>query len=192
MKLPMAGFADPVHEAQSTFRSVLDALARPTRPVTIVSTPDGPSALTPAARAVLLTLCDEATPVWLDDRTPDIEAWLAFHTGAPLVDDLADAAFAVVSTPLALPDLALFAQGTDEAPHTSATVVVVDRGGEFGESFVADGPGFERPSRWIAPPFPVEFTEHWTANRARFPRGVDLIVAGAETVTGLPRTTRLS
>ncbi len=45
----------------------------------------------------------------------------------------------------------------------------------------------------IAPwPMPRHFAEQWKQNHARFPRGVDLLIAGAATVTGLPRTTRLS
>ncbi|MES2169232.1 MAG: phosphonate C-P lyase system protein PhnH [Actinomycetota bacterium] len=189
--IPLAGFADAVHDAQSTFRAVLDALARPARAVTVPATPDGPAELTAAARAVLLALCDEATPLWLNERTPELEAWLSFHTGAPLADDLRDAAFAVVSAPAALPGLRDFAQGTDETPHRSATVIVVDAEGLPGETYLADGPGFEHPLRWMAPPFAAGFAEQWAANHARFPRGVDLIIAGAASVTGLPRTTRL-
>lgn len=195
-RIPAPGFTDPVHEAQLTFRAVLDALARPTRPVAVPADVAGPGSLSPAAAAVLLTLCDDATKLWLDDRirggADDVEAWLGFHTGAPVVAKPAQADFAVVSSPAALPDLTAFAEGTDEAPHTSATIIVLDPAGTPGRTFTADGPGFEHPLTWVAPAFPADFADQWAANGARFPRGVDLIIAGADAVVGLPRTTRLT
>ena len=37
-----------------------------------------------------------------------------------------------------------------------------------------------------------DFIEQWAENRARFPRGVDLLLVRDGTVVGLPRTTRIS
>ncbi|GAB3918483.1 carbon-phosphorus lyase subunit PhnH [Microlunatus endophyticus] len=193
--VPAPGFAEPVHQAQLTFRAVLDAMARPTRPVTVPGI-TGPDGLTPAGAALLLTLCDDATPLWLDDRlrscADEVATWLAFHTGTPIMDRPGKASFAVVSSPAALPELGSFAEGTDEAPHTSATVIVLDPVGTTGPAFTADGPGFQRPLDWAAPALPSDFADQWAGNHARFPRGVDLIIAGTETVVGLPRTTRLT
>lgn len=195
-RIPAHGFADPVHDAQQTFRAVLDALARPTRPVMVPAKVAGPEPLTPAAAAVLLTLCDDATDLWLDDRIrsgrDDVEAWLAFHTSAPVVDVPALAALAVVSSAAALPDLSAFAEGTDEAPHRSATIIVLDPDGTSNQTFTAEGPGIEEPASWSAPAFPADFVRQWAANQARFPRGVDLIITGPDTVVGLPRTTKLT
>lgn len=194
-RVPVPGFTDPVHDAQQTFRAVLDALARPARPIQLPVVVGGVASLTPAAAAVLLTLCDDATPLWLDDvvRNQDhLEAWLAFHTGVPVVDRPEQAAFAVVSSPAALPELGVFAAGTDEAPHTSATVIVLDPDEAVGQTFSADGPGFEQAYDWAAPAFPADFEQRWAGNRAQFPRGVDLIIAGLDTVVGLPRTTTLT
>jgi alpha-D-ribose 1-methylphosphonate 5-triphosphate synthase subunit PhnH len=193
--VPAPGFTEPVRQAQLTFRAVLDAMARPTRPVQVPGV-TGPDGLTPAAAALLLTLCDDATPLWLDDRlrsaADEVATWLAFHTGVPIVDRPGRASFAVISTPAALPELASFAEGTDEAPHTSATVIVLDPAGTTGPTYTADGPGFQRPLEWAAPDLPPDFADQWAGNHARFPRGVDLIIAGSETVVGLPRTTRLT
>lgn len=195
-RIPAPGFGDPVSDAQQTFRAVLDALARPTRPITVPAAVAGPECLTPAAAAVLLTVCDDATALWLDDtirsRGDDVEAWLAFHTSAPVVAVPALASFAVVASAAALPDLSAFAQGTDEAPHTSATIIALDPDGTSHQTFTADGPGFQKPASWSAPAFPADFARQWAANQARFPRGVDLIIAGPDTVVGLPRTTRLT
>lgn len=196
IRIPAPGFGDPVHDAQQTFRAVLDALARPTRPVMISPKVAGPGSLTPAAAAVLLTLCDDSTALWLDDRIrsgrDDVEAWLAFHASAPVVTQPSQAMFAVVSAPPALPDLSMFAEGSDEAPHTSATIIVLDAHGTSNRTLMADGPGIENPTSWAVPAFPADFPQQWADNHARFPRGIDLIIAGSGTVVGLPRTTRLT
>jgi alpha-D-ribose 1-methylphosphonate 5-triphosphate synthase subunit PhnH len=38
---------------------------------------------------------------------------------------------------------------------------------------------------------PQHFAAQWRANRAAFPRGVDLILAAPDGVAALPRSTRL-
>ena len=188
------GFADPVADSQRTFRRVLDALARPTLPVALAPLPPAPGALPPVAAAIALTLCDDSTPVWLDATLADddeVLEWFAFRTAAPIAAEPAVAALAFATAPAALPALEDFALGTDEAPHTSTTVVLGVADGP-GEAFLADGPGFPEPRRWAAPALPADFAAQWSANRARFPRGVDMLLAGAAEVTGLPRTTALS
>ncbi len=62
----LPGFADPVGQAQASFRAVLEAMARPG---TLVPAGQGlvpPAPLDPATGAVLLTLVDHDTLLWLD------------------------------------------------------------------------------------------------------------------------------
>ena len=61
-----AGFADKVLSAQSTFRSVMDAMARPGTIQRIAVAAGTPSPLMRGAAAIALTLFDHDTPVWLD------------------------------------------------------------------------------------------------------------------------------
>lgn len=83
------GFADPVQDAQRVFRTVLTALSRPTLAQPFEPATQPPAPLDAATGAVLLALCDEQTPIWLDSAlraSPEVGAWLRFHTGARLVD----------------------------------------------------------------------------------------------------------
>ena len=124
--LPAPGFADPPRDAQRAFRTVLDALAHPTRSYPVAGPAEPPAALGRALAAVALTLLDEDCDIWLGGalgRDAEVAAWLAFHTGARRVADPSAADF-VVTAPDALPPLASLKLGTDEAPHLSATVVL--------------------------------------------------------------------
>ena len=64
-----AGFADKVLSAQSTFRSVMEAMARPGTVQQIRAVAGAPAPLMRGTAAIALTLFDHDTPIWLD-RTP--------------------------------------------------------------------------------------------------------------------------
>ena len=188
------GFTDRVLDAQSVFRAVMDAMARPgsVLPLRALSRP--PQPLSPVAGAVALTLCDHDTPVWLDPALTISDApaaWLGFHTGAPVVKSPADAHFAFVARPAEFINFENFSQGTQEYPDRSATIVLQVDGFDDGERLVLDGPGIKERAAVAPSPLPRHFVEQWGQNRARFPRGVDLILAGPDAVACLPRTTRI-
>src|SRR5579862_8822328 len=125
------GFADPVIDAQSVFRTVMSALARPGTVAELArQAPDPPPPLTAGLAAVALALCDHETPIWLDPRlaaAAPVAHYLKFQTGAPLIDDPAEAAFAFAVDINDLPPLAAFAQGSDEFPDRSTTLVLAVR-----------------------------------------------------------------
>jgi alpha-D-ribose 1-methylphosphonate 5-triphosphate synthase subunit PhnH len=186
------GFTDPVHDAQGTFRAVLDALARPGLPRPLVADLAPPAPLTPELAAVALTLTDPDTPVWLDAALagcPDVAAYLRFHTGAPLTGDPARAAFALVREPARCPPLARFAPGTPAYPDTATTLVLALDAITPGEGFRLAGPGIRGDARVAPAPLPAGFVGQLAENRADFPLGVDLILTAPGRVAGLPRST---
>jgi alpha-D-ribose 1-methylphosphonate 5-triphosphate synthase subunit PhnH len=191
---PTPGFANPVRDAQLVFRAVLEALARPTAPQRVDAGVRPPAPLSAAVGAVVLALCDEQTPIWLDPAlraAPEVGAWIAFHTGARVVDSTRDALFAIASSPSAAPRLSELALGTDEEPHRSATVVIDVRGARRAGPIAVSGPGVQGVVAWDGDGLPAGFLEQWQQNRAIFPRGVDVILAAETSVRGLPRTTAL-
>jgi alpha-D-ribose 1-methylphosphonate 5-triphosphate synthase subunit PhnH len=185
-----AGFADPVFDAQGVFRAAMWALARPGRiePVNAGLAPPAP--LSPEAAALALALCDYETPICLDaalSAAPDVAQFLRFHTGAAIVEEPDAARFALIADPEAMIDFAAFAQGTPEFPDASTTLIVqVARFGTTG--FTLEGPGIKGAAGFGATPLPQDLTARMAANRALFPLGVDLLLAGPGGVAGLPRS----
>src|ERR1700740_180785 len=107
-----AGFADKVLSAQSTFRSVMDAMARPGSVHRITATSGTPAAMMRGTAAIALTLFDHDTPIWLDGRmsdTSEVAKWLKFHTSAPVIADSSISSFALIGSPGELPALDRFA-----------------------------------------------------------------------------------
>lgn len=190
------GFADSVFGAQAAFRAIMEALARPGTVQALgagdlAALPAPPLPLTPELGAVALTLVDHDTPLWLDAALRDSDAvtgWLKFHCGAVLTDDPAKAAFALVSDPAALPGLSSFAQGTDEYPDRSTTIAIA---GAAKRRVRLEGPGIRTAFDAELPLPNGDFLAQWAVNRARFPRGVDLLLLAPGMVSGLPRTTRI-
>jgi alpha-D-ribose 1-methylphosphonate 5-triphosphate synthase subunit PhnH len=190
---PVPGFTDPARDAQRAFRAVLDALSHPTRRYPLAGPAEPPAALGRGLAAIALALLDEDCAVWLGGalgRDAEVASWLAFHTGVRRADSAA-AGF-VIADPGTLPPLDSLVLGTDEAPHLSATVVLDVRGCAGTACFTACGPGIADTATLAAPWAPDGFADAWRRNTGLFPRGVDLLLVGADSVTAVPRTTRLN
>lgn len=190
------GFAHPVRDGQKVFRAVLKALAGPTSPQLIDVDLQTPAPLGATTGAVILALCDDQTPIWLEPElraSEEVVAWIAFHTGAKVVEDVAEALFAVAS-PTTAPHLAELERGTDVEPHRSATLILDARdSADAGEAtpLTASGPGIRDTVEWDGAGLPPGFLLQWQENRALYPRGVDVIVITGNLARGLPRTTAL-
>ncbi|MES2385895.1 MAG: phosphonate C-P lyase system protein PhnH [Pseudomonadota bacterium] len=185
-----AGFADPVHEAQTAFRAVLEALSRPGQPVAIGRPVKG-LALGPAMAHLLLALTDDDTPVWWQQAGGEAADWLRFHTGAPVAAAPADAAFAVIADVGAMPALDRFAAGSVESPEHAATLLIEVPSLSAGPAVEWHGPGIREMQTVRLAGLPGSFWTQWQANHAAFPQGVDIVFTCADAALGLPRTTRV-
>lgn len=187
MSIDLPGFADPVAEAQAAFRAVLDALARPgtIHPAGAGLAPPAP--LQPATAAMLLTLVDAETPLFLDPAFAAAADWVRFHCGAPLCAEPADASFLVCAS---MPALAALATGTDEEPQGGATVFLQLPALTGGAALRIAGPGLPAPAT-ITAPLPADFAARWADNHAQFPRGVDLVLCAGARLLALPRSLRI-
>jgi alpha-D-ribose 1-methylphosphonate 5-triphosphate synthase subunit PhnH len=188
------GFSDKVQSGQATFRSVMDAMARPGHAPAIVVDFESPPDLNAAAAALALTLFDHDTPVWRDDalNSDAIARWLRFHTGAPLTGDASQAAFALIGNPAKLVDLESFSLGTHDYPDRSTTLILQVESLTAGVPLSLAGPGIKDVATLAPSPLPEDFVAVLEANRALFPRGVDFIFCTGDGIAALPRTTRVT
>jgi alpha-D-ribose 1-methylphosphonate 5-triphosphate synthase subunit PhnH len=190
-----SGFAEPVLNSQEVFRTVLDCLARPARPLKLETDLVPPPHLARGAAALVLALCDGDTPVWLDAglRSGDVSGWIAFQTGAPVTTAPSTAAFGIIGDPARMPQFEDFAQGTQEYPDRSTTLVLAVEAIGEGEEFAFSGPGIVGVSHVKITGLPSRFRQWWQSNTSRFPRGVDLVLVAPDGgIVGLPRTARLA
>ncbi|AFK61357.1 carbon-phosphorus lyase complex subunit [Advenella kashmirensis WT001] len=117
-------FADPVLNAQMSFRAALKAMSEPG----VIAQADFADALDimhPATFSLALTLFDDDTQIWLSPAldTPMVRANLAFHCACPVVDDPQQADLAII-TAVEVDYLEQFRCGTDRDPELSCTVIV--------------------------------------------------------------------
>ena len=202
-----AGFADPVHGAQQTFRVLLGAMAEPGRLHTLHDAatnglqPQDDDVRPPtnvALAATLLTLLDADTPVHLAGALGNDEArtWLRFHTGAR------DAALAAGMTVALAADvdaalLDALDLGTADAPQASATLIVEvdalsDQPLPGAVALKLRGAGIESSRDLAVAGLPVSFWQWRIALQSELPRGVDLILVCGSQLAAIPRSTRLS
>lgn len=177
------GFADRPVDAAHAFRTALRVLSRPGE-VHRLEGARPPAPLSPAAGALLMTLADHETYLWLapDLNTKDVRDWIAFHTGAPL-GSRTQARFAIGAWPALMP-ITDFAIGTSEYPDRSATLIV--EGGLTGARHTVTGPGIRTQAS-----LPIPDAKAMRLNAALFPLGVDFFLTDGAEVAGLPRTTKI-
>ncbi|MEM7525185.1 MAG: phosphonate C-P lyase system protein PhnH [Pseudomonadota bacterium] len=178
------GFADAPIDAARAFRAAMTAMARPGRIETLTGAAP-PAPLSPAAGALILTLCDPETPIRLAGAcdTPDIRDWIAFHTGAPL-SDAAGAAFAVGEWADLFP-LGDYAIGTPEYPDRSASLIV-EMNALAASGARLTGPGIETAAALSLPEIAA-----FQANASLFPLGLDFWFCAGDQAAALPRTTKV-
>ncbi|WP_279479775.1 phosphonate C-P lyase system protein PhnH [Aureimonas sp. SK2] len=186
------GFADPVLGSQAAFRRIMDAFARPGTLADLAGFVSAPAPLGGAAAAVIATLADADAPVFLDGAdTAEAARWIAFQTGAAVVADPAEAAFAVLTPCSDVATWSRFPVGDDAYPDRSATLVLPVEALEGGPVLELTGPGIETAARIAPRGLPDGFIAARAVNRALFPRGHDLVLVAGDLCVALPRTTRV-
>ncbi|MDR1308560.1 MAG: phosphonate C-P lyase system protein PhnH, partial [Deltaproteobacteria bacterium] len=182
--------------SQAVFRLALAALSRP---ATIIPADFGPLfAATPpmpiAMAAMALTLADGLTPVWLSPSLENAADWLIFHSSATIADAPGQASLVLAASLGEMPPLAELRQGDSRFPDRSATAIL---GGVLAEGCPgipawASGPGLREKTLFEGHGLGQGFMDGWAANRAAYPLGVDVFLAGPRSLAGLPRSLSLA
>ena len=91
-----------------------------------------------------------------------------------------------------MPPFEEFSVGSMEYPDRAVTLVLqVDRLSDNG-GFCLSGPGIKGSRALSAAPLPADFAMRMRANRALFPRGLDVIFASDWMLAALPRTVHVA
>lgn len=187
---PGHGFASPARDSQAVFRTVMQAMARPGAIEPLACHVQAPAPLLATSAALVLALADFETPIWLDEalaRSDSVRDFVRFHCGSRLVSEPRDAAFAVVSMPLAMPALQAFNQGLPQFPDRSTTIIVeVEQLSNQG--WTLHGPGIKGEIGFSAAPLPADFGRQLLLNREGFPLGVDVVLVTPMSIAALPRS----
>lgn len=180
-------FADPVRNAQMSFRAALKVMSEPGS-VVQVDFADALDVMHPATFSLALTLFDGDTRIWLSPAldTPAVRANLAFHCACPVVSDPQQADLAMVAAG-DIDCLDRFRTGTDRDPELSCTVIVQLDSLEGGREMVLEGPGIES-QRAVSLPLCERF---WSTRSqvTEFPRGLDFFMTSQRQLMALPRST---
>ena len=122
----------------------MQALAHPGRVHEIVAECGVPAGLSPAMTAMLLTLVDVDTPLWLPREVgADVLAFLRFHCACPIVPSPALARFAAVPAGFDAPTLSACDQGDPAYPDLSTTLLMEVASLSGGEAVTLSGPGIQ-------------------------------------------------
>jgi len=186
------GFDDPVLASQRCFRLILAAMSEPGSVHRMVECVEAPSGVSFAATRVLLTLVDHETPVWLAPHLASAATYLRFHCAASIANAPSAAAFALVDGASVDLDLGAFNPGDDRYPDRSATVVVACAAFEGGPRVTLSGPGIRCACTVSPTGLDAGFWPKVIANNARYPLGVDLILAAGDEIMCIPRSTRIA
>ena len=180
----IGGFSDTPKQSAQAFRAAMNAMARPGRLFEITGA-QPPAPLSVAGGALVLTLADTDTPLFLapSHDVPEIRDWIAFHTGAPITGP-ATCMFAL-GTWQALMPLTVYPIGTAQYPDRSATLIV-ETPDLTQTGATLTGPGI-KTSASLSLPDAAAFQ----ANRAHFPLGLDFIFTSGDRLAALPRTTEV-
>ncbi|KAA8999016.1 phosphonate C-P lyase system protein PhnH [Affinibrenneria salicis] len=187
----LTGFSDPVSGAQRAFRQILKAMSEPGTQVELIDGPVWPF-LSPAMCAALLTLVDHDTPLYLAApfAGEQLKENLRFHTGAPLVDRAARAAFALLDRDFPAVLLDEFAVGSGECPHRSATLIVDVPALTGAPPLTLRGPGIESRRQTAAALSPA-VRDYLCRRPVSFPLGLDFIFTCGRQLLAIPRTTHV-
>lgn len=183
-------FADAAVESSHVFRAIMQAMARPGTVQHLTTDLVVPAPLVASTAAVALTLCDFQTPIWLGPglNHEAMVHYLKFHTGAPVVEAPADAAFAFMLAGESLSHPSLFPQGSHEYPDRSATLVIqVTKLG--GNAVRLSGPGIDSSAEFAAAGLDTDFWVAMSQNHSGFPLGIDTIFAAPGQIAAVPRST---
>ena len=201
-----AGFADPVTQAQQCFRHILKAMSEPGIIRQVTQSLEGLGTINAAidttidatSFAVILTLVDNDTPLWLSPvfNQAVIRKNFSFHCGCPVVGSPEQACFLLATGREGLsPEQCN--PGNAVRPDTAATVFLqVDSIGHELQSggcgLTLKGPGIPGQRQLYISGLAQHWQDWLQVRHQPFPLGIDLILCAGSSLCALPRSVQVS
>lgn len=179
--------------AADNFRLLLDAMARPGKVFHVPEKKQSVSTLNAGAVTTLLALSDHETPVWLDPNFANEEVvdFLKFNCGCPMVDETAQAMFAVLPSDFDWLNGNKFAVGTPAFPDQSTTLIIQVSALDEEGSSVLSGPGIQSARSLHVEGLSHPFWNWRVETNKNFPLGIDVFLVTDDRLAALPRTTQV-
>lgn len=188
------GFTDAVHQSQTCFRSILKAMSEPGLIETLTIDAPPPQGMEPACWALLLTLLDVNTSVWLSPSlaaSDSITSNLRFHCQATMVEDPQAAGFALCNF-FDIPPPDQLNRGSPEYPDQSTTLIIQTPAISNEPQWQLSGPGIPSHRPLHIAGLSERFQQELISSRKYFPGGIDCIFTCNNQLTALPRSTRIT
>jgi alpha-D-ribose 1-methylphosphonate 5-triphosphate synthase subunit PhnH len=188
------GFTHEDMGSQQVFRQALEALSRPAQWLPLLHDAAVPIGICRSSAGMMLALLDANCALWLSEKLKkhEICAWLRFHTGCQITDEIKHAQFAWLACNDTWPHLNTFNWGTDIEPQNACTILIDVDLNEIGTPVKAEGPGLIAPVTILLPKLGEDFPTERRQAFESFPCGPDIFLCADEAVMGLPRTTSLN
>lgn len=190
VNMGLPGLRDPGPDATNIFRQLMDAMSRPGKIVDLPEMQANPVGLYDSATALILTLTDYDSPVWIDAAldSKQLRGFLALHAGAPVTPVAEKAHFAFLSGLEGCANWPVFSIGTPEFPDQSTTLIVQVADLDSGMSVTLKGPGI-REEEVIRPAgISADFVEWFARNQLTYPCGIDVVFASPRQILAVPRS----
>ncbi|MBL4831461.1 MAG: phosphonate C-P lyase system protein PhnH [Aliivibrio sp.] len=193
MNLVKPGFNNPIHDAQTIFRQVLEAISSPGSLQTF-SDDFSFGCANSATTQLLLSLADSSTSVWLCEamkHDEELTQNLKFHVNTPLSDTANTACFAVAmqNKPLQLSD---FCWGSAEYPETNTTLAIQVSGFDSGANLSLMGPGIDGHRTVRVDGIDSDLLQQIAQIQRSQPLGIDILFTCGTQLMALPRSTQVT
>lgn len=198
----VAGLANPTRDCQNIFRQALKAISEPGSIVNVVDEAEQLASLgllSPAMFALIHTLTDQQTTLWLADSFSqgNIAKNLQFHAGVELIQNKSQVMFACAMAN-EIEDISLFNAGTDESPEMSCSMLLqvaeLDIGANANNhatTLQLTGPGIASFKKVSLTGLSPQIIKYLVERSHPFPRGLDFYFVSQQQLLCIPRTTKV-
>ena len=191
MNIP--GLKDPVHSSVEIFRLLTNVMSKPGSVEKLPDICGHPENLSQATAAVLLSLADMDTSLYLARELdhPISRGFLTLHTGVKMLEAATNADFVLATQETDIAQYQDLPVGDPQYPDQSATLILQVNEIQGSKKISLSGPGIKDKKTIMFPDLTGNFFAWREMKNSRYPCGIDVIFASSSELMAIPRTTKL-